>query len=130
MLGLCENEMMSIKFFRICKKSMISIENHEIEKWYEGGDIVPATLSSHHLVLLPSPWIGDKLTSEDESYVDIHDVNVPTPFETGDVSPSAYVTCICSSLWWDGMVSLVDIAAGDVINVYFIHPHGPWKTFN
>ena len=27
MLNLCENEMMSIKFFGICKESMISVEN-------------------------------------------------------------------------------------------------------
>ena len=32
MLDLCENEMMSIKFFEICKESMISVENLEIEK--------------------------------------------------------------------------------------------------
>ena len=31
-LDLCENEMMSIKFFGICKESMISLENLEIEK--------------------------------------------------------------------------------------------------
>ena len=31
-LDLCEIEMMSIKFFWICKESMISVENLEIEK--------------------------------------------------------------------------------------------------
>ena len=31
-LYLCENEMMSIKLFEICKESMISVENLEIEK--------------------------------------------------------------------------------------------------
>ena len=31
-LDLCENEMMSIRFFGICKESMISVENLEIEK--------------------------------------------------------------------------------------------------
>ena len=31
-LDLCENEMMSIKFFGICMESMISVENLEIEK--------------------------------------------------------------------------------------------------
>ena len=28
------------------------------------------------------------------------------------------------------MVSLIDIAADDVINIDFRHPHGPEKTFN
>ena len=31
-LDLCDNEMMSINFFGICKESIISVENLEIEK--------------------------------------------------------------------------------------------------
>ena len=31
-LDLCENEIMSVKFFGICKKSIISVENLAIEK--------------------------------------------------------------------------------------------------
>ena len=76
MLDLCENEMMSIKFFGIYKESMISVEN--LEKWYEGRDSVPSTRSSHNFVPLSSSRIGRKLANEDESYVDIHDFNVPT----------------------------------------------------
>ena len=75
-LDLCENEMMSIKFFGICMESMISVENLEIEKWYEGGDTVPVTRSSHHLVLLSSSQIGPKLTSGDEPYVDIQSISL------------------------------------------------------
>ena len=75
-LDLCENEMMSIKFFGICKESMISVENLEIKKWYEGGDTVPITRSSHHLVPLSSSRIGPKLTSEDESYIDIQSISL------------------------------------------------------
>ena len=75
-LDLCENEMMSINLFGICKDITISIENLQIEKWYEGGDTVPVTRSSHHLVLLSSSQIGPKLTSEDESYVDIQSISL------------------------------------------------------
>ena len=70
-LDLSENEMMSIKFFWVSKESVVSIENLEIEKWYEGGDAVPVIRSSHHLVPLSSSRIGPKLTSEYELYVDI-----------------------------------------------------------
>ena len=114
-LDLCENEMMSITFFKIRKESMISVKDFEIAKWYEGGDTVPATRSSHHLVPLSSLRTGPKL-SEDESYVDF--------------SPSTYVTFVYNSFWLVGMVNLVDIAPGDVINIDFMHLHGPWKTFN
>ena len=57
-LDLCENKMMSIKYFGICKEIMISVENLEIEKWYEGGDTVSVTRISQHLVALSSSRIG------------------------------------------------------------------------
>ena len=75
-LDLCENEMMSINFFGICKENMICVENLEIEKWYEGGDTVPVTRSIHHLVPLSSPQISSKLSSEDESYIDIQSISL------------------------------------------------------
>ena len=75
-LGFCENEMMSIKFFGICKDSIINVKNLEIEKWYEVGDTVPVTRSSQHLVPLSSSWIGHKLTCKDVSYVDIQFLNL------------------------------------------------------
>ena len=75
-LDLCKNEMMSIKFFGICKESMISVENLEIEKWNEKEYIVSVTQSSHHLVLLSSSRIVPKLTREDESYVDIQSISL------------------------------------------------------
>ena len=74
-LDLCENKMMWIKFFGICKEHN-QCWKFEIEKWYEGGDTVPVTRSSHHLVPLSSSQIGPNLTSEDESYVDIQSISL------------------------------------------------------
>ena len=62
---------MLIKFFGICKESMLIVENLENEKWYGDGETVPVTRNSHQLVPLSPPRIGPKLTSEDESYVDM-----------------------------------------------------------
>ena len=45
-------------------------------------------------------------------------------------STSAYVTCVYNLFWWVGMVSLVDIAAVDAINIDCMHPNGPRKIFN
>ena len=75
-LDLCENEMMSIKFFGICKESMISVENLEIEKWYQDWTTVPVARSSHHLNSLSSSRIGLKLTRKDKSYVNIQSINL------------------------------------------------------
>ena len=86
--------------------------------------------SSHHFVPLSSSGNGHKLTSQDESYVDIHEFNVPSLLEIGDISPSAYVTCMYNSIWWVGTNNLVDIATEDIITTDFIHPHGPRKTIN
>ena len=38
---------------------------------------------------------------------------------------SAYVACVYNSFWWVAIVGLVDIAAVDVVNNDFMHPHGP-----
>ena len=73
---------------------------------------------------MSSSRVGHKLTCKDESYVDIHDFDFPTVFESGDISPSVYVTRRYNSFWWVGMVSLVDIAAG-AVNIDFMHPYGP-----
>ena len=75
-IDLCENEMMSIKFFGICKESIISAENLGIEKRYKGGDTVPLTRNSHHLVSLSCSQTGRKLTSKDESYGDIQSISL------------------------------------------------------
>ena len=75
-LDLYKNEMMSLKLFGICKESMISVESLEIERWYEGGDTVLVTRSSHHLVPLQSSQFGPKLTNEDESYDDIQSISL------------------------------------------------------
>ena len=75
-LDLCGNEIMSIKFFGICKESMISVENLEIEKWYESENTLLVTRSSHHLIPLSSSRIDSKLTSEDESYVDNQSISL------------------------------------------------------
>ena len=56
-----------LSFFGSSKESMIRVENFEIEKWYDGGDTVPVTQSSHHLVPMSSSRIGPKLTSQDAS---------------------------------------------------------------
>ena len=37
-LDLCKNEMLSIKFFGICKESIISVENLQIKKWHGGRE--------------------------------------------------------------------------------------------
>ena len=76
MHDLCENERISIKFFGICTESMISNENLEIEKGYDGWDNVPVTRSSRHVVSLSSSRIGPKLTSQDESYVDLQSISL------------------------------------------------------
>ena len=110
-LDLFENEMMSIKFFWICKESIIIAENLKIEKRYEGGDTVPVTRSSQHLVPLSSSRIGPKLTRKDESFVHIQSISLCD-------------LCI-QLILWVVMVGLVDIASGDVMQ-----PHGPWKTYN
>ena len=66
-------------FFGICEDSVISVENLEFESSHEGGDTVPVTQSSHHLVPLSSLRISPKLAKMNDMLT---------------FSPSAYVTCV------------------------------------
>ena len=63
------------------------------------------------------------------SVVDIHDFDVPTLFEIGNIIPSAWCSLYIYSFWLVGRASLVNIAAGDV-KIDLMHPYRPQKTFN
>ena len=128
MLDVCQEEMPSIKFFGIPKEDMVVIRA-ELEIRYMDGDTVPGTRSSHHFIPLSTSTIGHKLSSDDDSFVDVHDFKIPTYVDIGDIGPSSYVTCVYNTFWWVGLVMDVDKEAGDV-KIYFMHPHGPRKTFN
>ena len=58
-------------------------------------------------------------------FVDIPSLNVLTSFEMGDVIPSACVTCFHHSFWWIVMVSLIDIATSEVVDINFMRLYGP-----
>ena len=62
MLDLCENEMMSIKFFGIWKERWSVLKILRLKMIWSWGHL-SVTQSSHHLVPLLSSRIGDKLTS-------------------------------------------------------------------
>ena len=100
-----------------------------MEKRFEDGKTVPGTRSSHHFIPQSASQIGHKLCSEDDSFVDIHDLKIPTRVDIGDIAPSSYISCVYNSLWWVGLVNKVDEEQGDV-DVQFMHPHGPRETFS
>ena len=99
------------------------------EKRFEDGNTVPSKRSSHYFIPQSASQIGHKLCSEDHSFVDIHDFKIPTRAYIGDIAPSSYISCMYNSLWWVGLVNEVDEEQGDV-DLQFMHPHGPRKTFN
>ena len=111
MLAVCQEEMKSIKFSAIDKDGMHE-ERTNMEKQYEDGVTVPGTRSSHHFIPQAASQIGHKLCSEDDSFVDIHDFNILTWVDIGDIGPSSYTTCVYNSFWWVGLVSHIDKEEG------------------
>ena len=77
---------------------MISVWK-SLEKQNEGGDTVPGTQSSHHFIQLSSLQIGHKLTSKDESYVDIQDFDVHTQISVHQLILPVYTTCFGGLAW-------------------------------
>ena len=123
---VCPEEIKRI--FGIDKEDMVEVRE-KMEKRFEDGKTVPGTRSSHHFIPQSASQIGHKLCSEDGLFVDILDVKIPTRVDVGDNAPLSYISCVYNSLWWVGLVNKVDEEPGD-LDVQFMHPHGPQKTFN
>ena len=127
-LEVCQAEMKSIVFFGIDKEDMVVVRER-MEKRFEVGKTIPGTRSSHHFIPQGGAKIAHKLCSEDEFFAATHDFKIPCHVLLSDVTPSTYVTCVYNSFWWVGLVHKVNQDQGDV-DIQFMHPHGPRKTFN
>ena len=97
-LEVCQEEMKSIIFFGIDKEDMVEVRE-KMEKRFRDGKTVPSTKSSHQFIPQSASQIGQKLCSEDDSFVDIHDFKIPTRVDIGDIAPSSYISCMYISLW-------------------------------
>ena len=121
-------EMKSIIFFDIDKEDMVEVRE-KMEKRFEDAKTVPGTTSTHHFIPQSASQIGHKLCSEDGLFADILHIKIPARADVGDSAPLSYISCVYNSLWWVGLVNKVDEEPGD-LDVQFMHPHGPQKTFN
>ena len=83
MFTLCQKEMPSIKFFGISKETMTDVRRN-LQKQIADGKTIPGTRSSNHITPLSPSQIGHMLTSEDDSFVDTFDFNIPTTLEITD----------------------------------------------
>ena len=119
MLEVCK-EMSAIKFFDISQEEMV-VTRKFLEERYSKGDTVVGTKSSRHFVPISSSKIGHKLCSEDDSYVNTHDFDLPTILHESDLAPMQYVTCVHDKFWWIGMVQTVE---GGEARVKFMNPRG------
>ena len=118
-LEVCQEKMKSIIFFGIDKKDMVEVRE-KMEKRFEDGKTITGTRSSHFI---------PQSASQNDSFVGIHNFKIPTRVDTGDIAPLSYISCFYNSFGWVGLMNKVDEEQVDV-NVQFMHPHGPWKTFN
>ena len=125
---ICGAGSMSRTFFGIDKEDMVEVRE-KMEKRFEDGKMAPGTRSSHHFIPQSALQIGHKLCSENDSFVDIHDLKIQTRVDIGDIAASSYISYMYNSLWLVGLVNKV-YEEQDDLDVQFMHPHGPWKTFN
>ena len=124
---ICGAGSMSRTFFGI-DKDMVEVRE-KMEKRFEDGKMAPGTRSSHHFIPQSALQIGHKLCSENDSFVDIHDLKIQTRVDIGDIAASSYISYMYNSLWLVGLVNKV-YEEQDDLDVQFMHPHGPRKTFN
>ena len=103
MLNAWEEEMRKIRFFGISKETMDEVRK-SLEERFSGRNTVPVAQSSHHFKPLSSSKIVHTLSSEDESHAATHDFNLPTTFQSCNIRPMTYMTCLYNSFWWVGLV--------------------------
>ena len=127
-LEVCQEEMKSIIFFGIDKEDMVEVRE-KMENRFKDGMALPGTRGSHQYIRQSASQIGHKLCSKDDSFVDIHDFKIPIPVDIGNIAPLSYISCVYNLLWWVSLVNKTDEEQGHV-DVQFMHPHGPRKTFN
>ena len=120
---------MSRTFFGIDKEDMVEVRE-KMEKRFEDGKMAPGTRSSHHFIPQSVLQIGHKLCSENDSFVDIHDLKIQTRVDIGDIAASSYISYMYNSLWLVGLVNKV-YEEQDDLDVQFMHPpmdHGKHST--
>ena len=47
----------------------------------------------------------------------------------GDLRPMQFVACRYDNFWWIGLIQKIDAEFND-IEIKFMHPHGPTKSFH
>ena len=127
-LEVHQEEMKSIIFFGVDKEDMVEVRE-KMEKRFKDDMTLPRTRGSHQYICQSASQIGHKLCSNDDLFVDIHDFKIPIRADIGNIAQLSYISCVYNLLWWVGLVNKTDEEQGDV-DVQFMHPHGPRKTFN
>ena len=89
----------------------------------------PGTRCSHHFVPVSSYKIGHKLTNDNREFLQFgFDKSLTKEIDIKSIKCFSYVSCICDTYWWVGIVPEVNIHEGD-LKIEILHPHGPWKIF-
>ena len=128
MLDLCVREIPSITFFGVSQEEMVNV-HADLEDCFAKSKTMPGTRSSHYFVPISCNKIAHKLTSEDREFFQFDFYKSLTEeIDIKNIKCFLYVSCICNTLWWVGIVTEVNVHKCD-LKIEFLHPHGLGKTF-
>ena len=129
MLDLCIREIPSITFFGVSQEEMVNIRA-DLEDRFVKSKRVSGIRSSHHFVPISCNKIAHKLISDDSEFLQFDfDISLTEETDIKKIKCFLYVSCICDTFWWVGIVTVVNIHEGD-LKIELLHRHGPRKTFS
>lgn len=135
-----------IHFIWVSKESVLAV-NEDLTERFASSKRVPGTRENHWFLPVSSTSLEvsrisgtagfsvpyDHLQDDDSLHDDVQLTGQSTEdfdqlLKIGDFTPGEYVACLYDGEWWIGSVRTTSEEEQDV-EVQFMHPHGPAKTF-
>lgn len=124
----CNTKIENIHFSLISQKIILE-SRKSLNDRFSKAKTVPGTRSFHHFIPKSKDQIATKRVSSDGNFCTIFDFSNELPsLRMIDISINNYIVCIYDDHWYYGLVLDKDELECD-IQVKFLHPHGPAKSF-
>ena len=130
MFEFCKEQIPVVKFELLLKEDLQEVRKVQEER-FKIGRTVPGTRGYHFFEPLTANQLRYKKTSYDPQFTgtfSFQELEMLTCVALTDLGIMQYVACTYQGFWWIGLVTDRSLEYDDV-QVRFMHPHGPKRTF-
>ena len=128
MYDFCVTYFENIKFILIKSEQMENLRK-EISPRFNNLSTIPGTRSFHHFVPVGDNKLSMKRSSDQADYTMTYSLFGEKENVAVDLRVAQYIVCVYDTHWWVGTIESINVEEND-IDVKFMHPHGPSRSFN